>query len=117
MRNHEPQGEDLPEVVSRWVFRRWKWLAGLAVAVIVCVLLLALNKFLGTPTPTKPVDINTATREQLAHIPHIREPVADAIIQARPYSSVEDVTRAYGVGPKTLEWLRPYIFVATNSPA
>jgi DNA uptake protein ComE-like DNA-binding protein len=33
------------------------------------------------------VDINTATREELAKVPGIGEPVADKIIAARPFTS------------------------------
>jgi competence protein ComEA len=65
-----------------------------------------------------PLDANTATLEELLQIPFLHSDVAEAIIEARPYNSFTDVDRAYGVGPKTLERLKPYLYVSnTNTGA
>ena len=65
--------------------------------------------------PKAMMDVNHASRDDLLQIPFLREKVVDAIITSRPYASVDDVIRAYGVGPKTLERLRPYITVSPGS--
>ncbi len=66
-----------------------------------------------TPTPTVPlpIDINTAPAEVLMTLPGVGPTMAERIIANRPYSSVEDLLRVRGIGPATLEKLRPYITV------
>lgn len=61
------------------------------------------------------VNVNRATLAELITLPRISERVAKAIIDGRPYSSVDDLIRVYGIGPKTLENIRP--FVKIDSPA
>jgi hypothetical protein len=114
MRNQNPRDEDLFETVSGKVAGNWKLIAAIVIVLVGFFLFLNVRRHFLTPTSSRPVDINSASKDQIIHIPHINEAVADAIIQARPYSSVDDVLRAYGVGQKRLEWLRPYIFVTTN---
>ncbi|RME82040.1 MAG: ComEA family DNA-binding protein, partial [Caldilineae bacterium] len=58
-----------------------------------------------------PVDLNTATAEELEALPGIGPKTAEAIIEGRPYSAVDDLLRVKGIGEKTLEKLRPYVTV------
>lgn len=59
------------------------------------------------------VDINTADRPELMQLPGIGEKMADRIIESRktagPFTSHEDLRRVRGIGPKTLEQIRPYL--------
>lgn len=43
------------------------------------------------------IDINSASKEQLQNIVHIGDVRADLIIEARPFSSVDDLTRVKGI--------------------
>ncbi len=58
--------------------------------------------------PEEPVDLNTASLEDLVRI-GLRESLADAAIQMRPFRSVDDLDDVKGIGPVTLEKVRPYL--------
>lgn len=55
--------------------------------------------------------VNTASRDDLMRIPGIGEVTANAIIEARPFGAVGELTRVRGVGAKTLESVQPYLRV------
>ena len=55
------------------------------------------------------VNINTATQEELESVPGIGPTRAAAIIAGRPWSSVDDLERLTGVGPRQIEELRPFL--------
>jgi competence protein ComEA len=61
-----------------------------------------------------PIDVNTADAAHLLRIPGIGPVTAQNILSARtdrPFSSVEDLDRVRGIGPKTLQKIRPYVVV------
>ena len=85
--------------------------------VIVCVLIIAafvvwkmglISKFF----PHGPVNVNTATMEQLVALPDIDTKIAEDIIKKRPFNSVEDLLKVKGIGEKRLAKLREKIIVA-----
>ncbi len=58
------------------------------------------------------VNINKATMEQLQLLPRIGRVTAGRIVQERSskrFATIEDVTRVKGIGPKTLEMMRPFL--------
>ena len=59
------------------------------------------------------VDINEAEWPELAQLPDIGETLARRIVDSRktrgPYADHEDLRRVRGIGPRTLEGLRPYL--------
>jgi len=59
------------------------------------------------------VNINTATQPELETVPGIGPTRAVQIIVGRPYASVDDLLRIAGIGPDSLESMRP--FVTTNA--
>jgi competence protein ComEA len=65
--------------------------------------------------PTQPVDLNTATFEQLQQLPGIGPSTAKAIVQFReksgPFQRVEDLLAIHGISKARLEKLRPYVTV------
>ncbi len=61
--------------------------------------------------PGETIDINSASRDDLMRLPGIGEVRALAIIGARPFSEVDDLTRVHGIGPATLEKLREWLRV------
>jgi competence protein ComEA len=57
------------------------------------------------------VNLNTATRAELEALPDIGPVKAQAIIDARPFSSIEDVMRVKGIKEGTFESIRGQITV------
>jgi competence protein ComEA len=59
------------------------------------------------------IDINEATWVEWIQLPGIGEMLARRIVENReqngPFQSVEDLQRVKGIGPKTVENLRPYL--------
>ena len=59
-----------------------------------------------TPRPLCP---NTASRRQLETLPGVGPAIASRIIASRPYHQPSDLLRVRGIGPATLERIRPYL--------
>lgn len=59
------------------------------------------------------VDINTADWPELSLLPNVGEVLANRIVTSRqkdgPFVQHEDLLRVDGIGPKTLEGIRPYL--------
>lgn len=70
-----------------------------------------------------PIDVNTATREDLRSLPGIGPRLAERIVAGRPYGDVSELTRVRGIGPKTLRRIQSRVRVqpllipaATSAP-
>jgi competence protein ComEA len=59
------------------------------------------------------LDINSADWPELSVLPNIGETLAKRIVESRqsdgPFADVDDLQRVRGIGPKTLEQIRPYL--------
>ncbi len=62
-----------------------------------------------TPPAPEPVSLNRASLEDLEALPGIGPVLARRILEGRPYETVEDLLKVKGIGPATLEKLRPYV--------
>ena len=58
-----------------------------------------------------PVDVNTASADELQRLPGVGPVMAGAIVAGRPFRSVGELDRVRGIGTKTLEKLRPFVVV------
>jgi competence protein ComEA len=71
--------------------------------------------------PAHPIDLNSATVEQLQELPGIGPGTAKAIVRFReksgPFQRVEDLLAIRGITKKRLEKLRPYVTVGPASPS
>ncbi len=61
------------------------------------------------------IDINHADLEALTRVSGIGRELAGRIIQARPFSGVDDLRRVPGIGAQSLEKLRPYLTCTGDS--
>lgn len=65
------------------------------------------------------VDINQADWPELSQLPDIGETIARRIVDSRktdgPFTSREDLLRVNGIGPRTMERLRPYLLPLAES--
>ena len=64
----------------------------------------------GSTTPAGPLDLNSASAEQLDSLPGVGPSTAAAIVGYRdehgPFASIDDLTEVRGIGPAKLEALR-----------
>jgi len=71
--------------------------------------------------PEKPLDLNSATAEQLEQLPGIGPKLAAEIVEFRekswPFRRVEDLLAIRGISKRKLDAIRPYVIVIppTNS--
>jgi hypothetical protein len=66
--------------------------------------------------PASPVDLNSATQSQLESVPGIGTATAKKIIAGRPYSSVNDLSKA-GISAAQIKKISPNVTVGTASAA
>lgn len=61
------------------------------------------------------LDINTATEIQWSQLDRIGEVLAERIVQDREtngsFESIDDLSRVEGIGPQTLEQIRPWLTI------
>jgi len=65
-----------------------------------------------------PVNVNTASLDDLLPIPGLNIRLAQNIItyrRAKPFETVDELVRVSGIGPATLERMRPYVTVGSRA--
>jgi len=79
-------------------------------------LLLALHSEATKKPPLEPININTATAEELQQVPGIGPVTADKILKMRKvrgrFKSVNELRAIKGIGPKRLAKMKPYLTVS-----
>jgi competence ComEA-like helix-hairpin-helix protein len=92
----------------------WKYRTILAALLLPIVLMPGLLSAKKKP-PAHPVNLNTASSEELQLVPGIGPSTADKILQMRKsygaFKSVYDLLAIKGIGPKRMEKMRKYLTV------
>lgn len=99
----------------------WAVMLGfMAVGLVPILRAILLGHWVNVETPPQfsasyQVDINLADWPELAVLPGIGEVTAQRIVQYRkehgPFRRVEDLLKVPGIGPKTLEGMRRFLYV------
>jgi competence protein ComEA len=80
----------------------------------------SVDSFAQKRPPANPVDLNSATVEQLEQLPGVGPSTAKAIVRFREKSGrfqrVEDLLAVHGISQNKLEKLRPYVTVKSPAP-
>ena len=94
---------------------------GLSASLITLPSLLTTTAIVFAADTAEPLALNTATADQLKALPGIGAARAEAIILDRvrrgPFRTIEDLDRVDGVGPATIEALRPFVKPARSAPS
>ncbi len=71
--------------------------------------------------PLKPINLNSATSDELQEVPGIGPATADKILQMRksygPFKSVDDLVAIRGIGKKRLDKMRKYLTIGKPAVA
>lgn len=71
--------------------------------------------------PAHPININTATSQELQQVPGIGPVTADKILKLRkihgPFKSVNELRAIKGIGPKRLAKMKPFLTVGPPTEA
>ncbi len=85
-----------------------------------CFFLFAASAIAKKHPPAQPLDINSATAEQLQQVPGIGPKTAEAIVHMRetsgPFRRVDDLLAIRGIGKKKYRMMRPYLTVRPPAP-
>jgi competence ComEA-like helix-hairpin-helix protein len=88
---------------------------------LILCLTFGIGAFAKKKPPAQPVNLNTATSEELQQVPGIGPSTADKILRMRksygPFKSVDDLLAIRGLGAKRLEKMRKYLTVGKPAPA
>ena len=93
-----------------------------AFSLFVCLVLLAAGPLAGAKKklPAHPIDLNTATLQQLEELPGVGPVTAQKILEFRaksgPFKSVNDLLAVPRISKSKLAKIRPYVYVKPPAP-
>ena len=61
-----------------------------------------------------PLNLNTATAEELQQIKGVGTVIANRIVESQPYSNLGELLEVDGIGPSLLEKMKPFVRVITK---
>jgi competence ComEA-like helix-hairpin-helix protein len=95
--------------------------AALQGGILLCLVTLCVAAFAQKKPPAKPIDINTASVEQLQQLPGVGPAIAKSIFDFRkksgPFRRPEDLLSIRGISENRYKAIAPYIVVSQLKPA
>lgn len=82
-----------------------------AMSVVFCFAGVAVWLLVENSLGVRPVDVNTASFEQLDAVPYLTPDAARGIIAGRPFRDVDELLSVSGIGEKTLGKIRKFLEV------
>jgi competence protein ComEA len=73
------------------------------------------HSYSSTDSKAKKVNVNTASKAELEALPGVGPSVADNIINARPFHTVNDLKSVSGIGDQRFQEIRPHVTVGSAS--
>ena len=120
-----PSPPEPPDRAFLWLRRADQWFLGVVLGAMTVLLGVHAARINGWGFGSEPVkvltaegyvytlDINNATWVEWAQLEGIGETLARRIVQDRldrgPFAEIDDVSRVRGIGPKTMERIRPHL--------
>jgi competence protein ComEA len=102
-------------------FRRGYVLGALALVLYAATAIVASAGNKPKVPPSKPIDVNAASSEELQQLPGIGPVIAQRIVDYRkksgPFRRVDELVAVRGISEKRLAKIRPYVFVKSAPPA
>jgi competence protein ComEA len=92
----------------------------IAVLGLLATMALATSAAAAKQAPSSPVNINTASMEQLMEVPGIGEAKAKAIVEYRsssPFKTTAELVNVKGIGEKLLAKITPHVTAGGGSKA
>jgi len=118
--NLDPQSQDEPsDKPVHWTVQL-PWLLVLLAVALVAPLQMDMENFSKPKVADETVpeqesakiDINSASQKELESLPHIGPVLAQRIIAARPFGTVEELARVQGIGTSLIKRLAPWVTLA-----
>ena len=79
------------------------------------LILVLVISFVSSSCSDGQIDINSASKTDLEKLIGIGEVKSQSIIDSRPFESVDDLIKVYGIGPATLEKIKDQGLACVNS--
>jgi len=101
-------------MIARQIIRGASLISCALAVILVATAALAVPK---KHPPAQPLDLNTASLEELQQLPGVGPGIAKAIVEFReksgPFRRVEDLLAIRGLTKERVEKIRPYVVIST----
>ena len=72
------------------------------------------SELLSVPRPDYPIDLNSATFDELMTVPHIGPATAEQIVNNRPFKKLDDLLNIHGIGESKLKVFTQYLTIRST---
>jgi len=88
-------------------------------AILALAICLAVPMYPANPTPSRPININTASVTELMQLPKVGQKTAERIVEFRKqhgnFKRIEEIMNVKGIGEKSFAKLKPFMTLGPGS--